>query len=189
MYVIGIDPGLTGAIALYDTEKKQVMFVRDMPIMPVIVNKKKRNTFDITGIYRMFADYAACFPGVTAVVERQQAGAAGKQNQGKQKKFFSGSLAVAAKFYGYGILLTCLTVLGIPFIEVMPAVWKNRVMPELEDKSDKEAVRALAIKRFWNQEHQLKRVKDHNRAEAALIAKYEVKDDNNKRPKPRHNAG
>lgn len=93
-------------------------------------------------------------PGM-AVIER--AGAMPKQG-------------VASTFkYGvaYGALRAVVAVLEIPQHLVTPGKWKNHFRLD----SDKEKSRALAI-RLWPGTGYFSRVKDHGRAEAALIARY-----------------
>jgi len=60
-----------------------------------------------------------------------------------------------------------LTVLGIPFTFVSPSVWKRAMGL---NGTDKEFARTRAKHFFPTAE--LHRVKDHNRAEALLIAAY-----------------
>lgn len=49
----GIDLGLKGAIAIVDQDEKLVL-IGDMPVYPTIVNKKKRDQYDIIGLKKMF---------------------------------------------------------------------------------------------------------------------------------------
>ena len=68
----------------------------------------------------------------------------------------------------YGSVLACLACAGIPIHLVTPTVWKKHY--NLPGK-DKEKARALAIRLFPTVEG-LSRKKDHNRAEAVLLAEY-----------------
>jgi hypothetical protein len=68
----------------------------------------------------------------------------------------------------YGALRALVVACGIPHSLVSPIVWKKH----FRLSADKEQSRALAI-RFWPGSGLFDRKKDHGRAEAALIAKYE----------------
>jgi crossover junction endodeoxyribonuclease RuvC len=57
--------------------------------------------------------------------------------------------------------------LGVPLYLVAPTKWK----PHFSLGSDKEKARALAL-RLWPTSVHFGRKKDHNRAEAALLARY-----------------
>ena len=55
LIVIGIDPGLTGALALYASEHGLIEVI-DMPVLEVVINGKKRKRLDIAGL-RLGADH------------------------------------------------------------------------------------------------------------------------------------
>jgi hypothetical protein len=65
----------------------------------------------------------------------------------------------------FGAVKGVLAALGIPYSLVRPQLWKR----DLRLTPDKEQSRALAI-RTWPESDCFRRVKDHGRAEAALIA-------------------
>lgn len=68
----------------------------------------------------------------------------------------------------YGIVRGALAAAGVRFVEVSPASWKKA----MKVRADKEHARSEAIRIFPDLYEDLKRKKDHNRAEALLIAEY-----------------
>ena len=64
-------------------------------------------------------------------------------------------------------------VAGLPLVAVQPKTWKKRF--DLGGKEDKGKAREAAVKLYPTAEPQLKRVKDHNRAEALLIAHWALR--------------
>lgn len=77
-----------------------------------------------------------------------------------------GTRHVATMAFNYGVLLGALAWRSIPVVEVTPAKWKAA----LNVSPDKNGSREQASRIFPDDTDQWKRVKDHNRAEAALIA-------------------
>ena len=68
----------------------------------------------------------------------------------------------------YGAVLGVLAALKIQTHLVAPAAWKKHFRLD----SDKEKSRALALRTFAASPEHFSRKKDHNRAEAALLALY-----------------
>jgi hypothetical protein len=90
-----------------------------------------------------------------AVIER----VASRPDSGVASAFKFGSV--------YGGLRGVVAACGIPQYLVVPTVWKRH----FRLSADKEQARALAIK-LWPGLGYFSRVKDHDRAEAALLARY-----------------
>jgi hypothetical protein len=55
MKVVGIDLGLTGAIATLDGNVQGLTQLYDMPVYDTMVNKKARKAFDINGILKIIS--------------------------------------------------------------------------------------------------------------------------------------
>lgn len=74
----------------------------------------------------------------------------------------------------YGTLVGILTALGIPFVEVRPAVWKREILQGVADKSDKKQVIAFCKKLFpkANLIPPGCRTEKDGLAEALLLAEY-----------------
>jgi crossover junction endodeoxyribonuclease RuvC len=158
MKTIGIDPGLTGALALYDPASG-APDVRDMPVfvVPKAGGSGKRTELDVFGMAAILDEWSAW--KLRAFVE--QVGAT--PQMGVTSAFsFGGSywaarMACAAHF--------------IPTELVSPQRWKRDLnVKGGADKSDAVRARASALlplhASFWT------RAKDDGRAEAALIALY-----------------
>ena len=86
------------------------------------------------------------------------------------EKLFAGPVmgraALCTMFADFGILKGALMWRSIPFQEVQPSKWKAA----LGLSKDKNASREKAMQFFPEDTCQFKRVKDHGRAEAALLA-------------------
>jgi hypothetical protein len=149
----GIDPGLTGAIAvLLDGEAGQVI---DMPTRKV----GDWGEVDAQQLALFLRDQRAAHPGayVSACIEKVGA----RPADGGTSAFRFGETA--------GKIKGALESLGIPYSRAIPAVWK-RHMGLIG--TDKDAARLLAIRRFPAAAHLLQRKKDNGRADALLLALY-----------------
>ncbi len=140
--VIGIDPGLTGAIAALGVLSESVAII-DMPVMDGRVDP-----YELVGIL------TALGPVDRVVVESQQA----FPRQGVSSSFKTGM--------NYGILLGVLAALERPVVHVSAAVWTR----SLRVGADKGAHRRRACETWPAHAALFKRVKDDGRADAALIA-------------------
>jgi len=152
---IGIDPGLTGAIAVIADGRVEVFD------MPVIASGKGggtvKNMVDAAGLRRALED--VIYDGVerleaVAFLER----VAARPKQGSASTFSMGDT--------YGCIRGVLAALSVPIEIITPQTWKKH----FKLGSDKEVVRSKAVQLFPSQP--LGRKQDHNRAEALLIAKY-----------------
>ena len=155
MLVIGIDCGLTGAIAAIDGAH-EVAALHDLPVMV----HGKTKWIDAETVIRLLRDARNGRPA-RAVIETTHAMPG------------MGSVASNLKGMTLGSTLAALQVSGIPFDFVSPAKWKaalNLSMPKASDSEKKAA--SLSLARQWFPGASLDRKKDHNRAEALLIAAY-----------------
>lgn len=151
--ILGIDPGLDGAIACYDL-RAQALFMKDMPTISIKGRKKTTRTLDLSLLLCELRGYHA--PIEHAYVELVHA----MPKQGVTSSFNFG--------FGYGALLACLTAAGIPFTQVTPQRWKAR----LAVPADKDAARLRASQLMPKHAHLWPLKKHDGRAEAALIALY-----------------
>lgn len=143
--ILGIDPGLAGALAFYfDTHPERVA-VEDMPVAGGEV--------DAATLTRRVAQ----FNPDEAILERVHAA----KGWGNGQTFAFGM--------GVGIVRGVLAALSIPCHLVTPTVWKRH---HGLLKGDKEDSRALALRLFAATPDHFARKKDHGRADAALIARY-----------------
>jgi crossover junction endodeoxyribonuclease RuvC len=149
--IVGVDPGLTGAIALVGGERgERLVEVMDMPTMRV--GKGKKEELDVEALRYVLA---LARRRTSVLVMEAQSAAPG---QGVSSTF-----KLAAQ---YGFLHGATLAMGFKVELVRPAVWKAA----LRLGADKDRSRDAATKAWPDVAHAFARVKDHGRAEAALIA-------------------
>jgi crossover junction endodeoxyribonuclease RuvC len=141
--ICGVDPGISGAVAFYYHEARRVA-CEDMPVAAGDVDTAT------------LADRIKTFNPILAVVELAHA----RPGQGVSSMFRFGR--------SFGAVLGVLGALRVP-VQLVPA---NRWKKHFGLGADKEASRALALRLFPANANQFKRKMDHNRAEAALIARF-----------------
>jgi crossover junction endodeoxyribonuclease RuvC len=142
--IVGIDPGLSGAIAFYFPEAPDRVLAEDIPVAAGMVE-----CATLAARIRQFA------PAAT-IVER----AASMPKQGVSSTFKFGT--------AYGAIIGIVAVLGIRTVLVTPQIWKKHFRLD----RDKEKSRALALRTFAKTPEFFARKKDHWRSEAALLALY-----------------
>lgn len=151
---VGIDPGLTGAIAFYEPARNELT-IKDIPLVMI---RDRKWEVDIPKLYN-------CWPGMAAYTAIERVGALPKQGVSSAFNFGDtyGVLRCAATFF-------C----AIPPVYVTPQAWKFGVglqsNPEHDKKARKNASRQRAAELFPKYKELFSRVKDDGRAEAALIA-------------------
>lgn len=145
--VIGIDPGVSGAIAL--VSPKGTVLVHDMPVMKL--GKSSRvNAAHLSSLLSAARDGHAVIEHVAAMPKQ-------------------GVVSVFSFGHAAGVVEGVLPALGISYELVRPAVWKRHFKLI---GADKEASRAKAIQLYPNAP--LDRKKDAGRAEAILLARYGI---------------
>jgi hypothetical protein len=142
--ILGIDPGISGAIAFYFPGIPSRVCAEDVPVAGGEVSAAGLTD----RIRKMRPD--------VAIIERVNA----MPGQGVASTFKFGA--------AYGTVCGVLAALEIPCHRVSPAVWKKH----FRLVADKEAARALALRLFPATAEHFARKIDHGRAEAALIARY-----------------
>ena len=154
MIVLGVDPGLSGAIASYDGT---TLMVEDMPTIQFKGTKKMKTRIVLTELADMMQ---VQFDGADhAYIEEVSA----MPGQGVTSMFNFGT--------SFGIIQMAVAMIGVPITMVSPMKWKM----EMGLNSDAEKSRNRALQLFPNSVEKFKRKMDHNRAEAALIAWYGYK--------------
>lgn len=149
--VVGVDPGLSGAIAFYNYETKLLESVHDMP------TKKRnngRNEIDVFALTQIFDRRWVQIE--IAVIEE----VGSMPNDGAVQAFAFG--------YATGIVTGILGGYNIQTIRTPPSVWK--LMVGLT--SDKNLSRSRAAKLFPELAPAFARKKDDGRAEAAILAHF-----------------
>ena len=151
MIVLGIDPGLSGALAFYDTTT-EVLVVMDMPTVEVTRNGKNKREVSPA----LVADMVAGKGIEKAFMERVSA----MPGQGVSSMFSFGRSA--------GILEGVLAAYEIPTTMVTPQAW----MKAMGVRSGKDGSRERAMQLFPQYSTAFARKKDDGRSDAALIAKF-----------------
>lgn len=146
-HVLGIDPGLSGAIAVYSPVEPPVLL--DMPTVPRLSGKGAQ--VDCAALSGILGGYL----GATVFLE--QVGAMPKQ----------GMTSTWAFARSVGNVEGILGALQMPVRYLTPQAWKKGL--GLIGK-DKDTARTLAIQRFPLAAADLKRKKDCGRADALLMA-------------------
>lgn len=148
--VVGIDPGLSGAIGYYDGRTSDVF---DMPIREKpSTTKKKKNEIDGEGLVKLLKDLS---PQVV-YLER----VASMPGQGVSSTFNFGE--------GWGRIRGILEAMDIQYSLVQPTQWKRSV--GIPSGANKDASLDLARSLFPERADDLKLKKHDGRAEALLIA-------------------
>jgi crossover junction endodeoxyribonuclease RuvC len=152
--IIGIDPGLSGAIAFYDTVEQAVEIV-DMPVLELVRNGKKKREVSAQSLANHLAGrkvYAAFMERVNAMT-----------GQGVTSVFSFGRST--------GIVEGVLAAYDIPTTLVTPQAWQKAV----NQRAGKDGSRERAMQLFPAQADLFQRKKDDGRSDAALIAYYGAK--------------
>ena len=153
MKIFGIDPGLSGAIAIL--EKKKVLSLFDMPVMAEgKKNKKQLNSAQLVDIIR---ENSIGDDERVVVVEQVNA----MPGQGVTSMFNFGQT--------FGAIKGVCAALNLPIFFVRPSKWKKYF--ELINSS-KDSSRTKVIEMYPSLSSQLAKKKDVNKSDAILIARY-----------------
>ena len=154
MIILGIDPGLSGALALYDTSE-QTVEVFDMPVLELVRNGKKKGEVSAQALANLLAGRGV----KAAYLERVNA----MPGQGVTSVFSFGRST--------GIVEGILAAYDIPTTLVTPQAWQKAV----GQRAGKDGSRERAMQLFPAQADLFQRKKDDGRSDAALIAYYGAK--------------
>ena len=155
MFIIGIDPGISGSICFLDNGK--ILDVIEMPIMTD--GKKNKKQVNGSQVYNEITKRIKQFEKnqIRVVIEHVSA----MPGQGVTSMFNFGQ--------SFGILKGICTAMQLPMYFVRPAKWKKYFNLL---NSEKDASRTRAIEIFPYFSSQLSRKKDSNKADAILIASF-----------------
>ena len=155
MYIIGIDPGISGAISFFEDGK--ILDVIDMPSMAE--GKKNKRQVNGAQIYNEIKKRIKIVQkGKVCVVIEQVSAMPG---QGVTSMFNFGQ--------SFGVIKGICAAMQLPMYLVRPAKWKKYFNLL---KTEKEASRTKAIEIFPQISHMLSKKKDVNKADAILIASF-----------------
>ena len=154
-FIIGVDPGFSGAIAIISPPDLEIMprlTIVDMPTTPGAKGKTELNHAAV------FSSLACSVSGLKTIMWLERVSAMPRQGVSSMFRFGQqfGALEMAAAANKHELHY------------VTPATWKGY----FKLSANKGVARGEAIRRFPAQAHLFSRVKDDGRAEAALIALY-----------------
>tara|TARA_B100000941_G_C28502780_1_gene555375 strand:- start:550 stop:1038 length:489 start_codon:yes stop_codon:yes gene_type:complete len=153
MRVIGIDPGLSGAIAILEDNK--VLKIFDMPVMAE--GKKNKRQLNSAQLVNIIKENTQGSEEKAVVVEQVNA----MPGQGVTSMFNFGQT--------FGAIKGICAALNLPIFFVRPTKWKKHF--ELINSS-KDSSRTKAIEMYPSLSNQLSKKKDVNKSDAILIARY-----------------
>ncbi len=151
MKIIGIDPGLSGALAVLENSKVKNLF--EMPVMSE--GKKNKRQLNSAQLVKLIKDNIGEDDDVEVVVEQVNA----MPGQGVTSMFNFGQT--------FGAIKGVCAALSLPIFFVRPAKWKKHF--ELINAS-KDASRTKVIEMYPFLSHDLAKKKDVNKSDAILIA-------------------
>ena len=153
MKVMSIDPGLSGAMAVFDGD--DLIAVVDMPTHELSRNGKAKRQVAASTLAGIFTQHEPQH----VIVEKVSA----MPGQGVTSMFSFGR--------SFGVIEGILAAFEIPATYVMPSVWTKAIGKGL----GKDASRARACELYPSHQKSFARVKDDGRADAVLIGAWYLK--------------
>ena len=155
MLIIGIDPGISGAICFF--EDGQIKEIIDMPVMAD--GKKNKRQVNGPQVYNEISSRINKFSkkDITVVIEQVSA----MPGQGVTSMFNFGQ--------SFGVLKGICSAMQLSMFFIRPVKWKKYFGLI---KTEKDASRTKVIEIFPYISSQLSRKKDSNKADAVLIASF-----------------
>lgn len=151
--VLGLDPGVTGALAI--VEGTQALVLEELPVLKVgTAMSRQRRDLDLAEIHKFLVPIAGAIDH--AFVEKVSA----RPGQGVTSMFRFG--------YASGSLHGLLVALGIPLTFVAPQTWQKA----MGVGPGGDAARARAKELYPASQASFTRKADEHRADAVLIATY-----------------
>jgi crossover junction endodeoxyribonuclease RuvC len=166
MRIIGIDPGITGAIALYDTERRSQVF--DIPTSPHVVGNQTRQIAALQPLIKRLQELKTDF--IDAVFLEQI------NSWGDDTPLTAWNMSDS-----YRCVKDALEIAELAVTYVAPLTWQSRInlksVPKDLPKAKryalrKERHRERALQLFPELSLELQQKNAHNRADALLIAYY-----------------
>lgn len=166
MVYVGIDPGITGAVAVYDAARLRAV-VYDMPvkILRTRSGRTKRGNarkpsleVDHVGLFQLCRIIALQEPAAVVLEDVW-----GMPGQGASQFSLGDSV---------GTIRACLHAAGLEYVRVAPARWTSAlgIRGVKSQRADKSPSLALAAQLFPSQADRYRRKIDNGRADASLIA-------------------
>jgi crossover junction endodeoxyribonuclease RuvC len=154
MIYIGIDPGLSGAVAVIHPNND--ISIYDTPTFTIKSGSKSKRKYNIAIMTQILVSHYSKETKIALELVHAMPG------QGVTSMFTMGE--------GYGMWQGIIASLYLPLTFVTPQLWKKTLMDGMG--KDKDASRMRAIQLFPQVADQLKLKKHDGRADALLIAEY-----------------
>lgn len=156
--VAGIDPGICGAICLYDPATERIEEIFDMPTIEITRNGSKRRQIDLYALARWMDEHAKDIK--KAFIENPQG--------------MPGMAANATYQLGHsvGVIKMAVAANLIPMDLISPQAWKKTMALT----KDKDSCRLRASQLSPKHADLWARKKDDGRAEAFLLTQYGLRD-------------
>ena len=155
MRYIGIDPGITGAVAVIGPGDGACVY--DTPVIGIKKGKKNSTDYLPVEMSHLLKDLTFANKNTHIFIEKVHS----MPGQGVASMFNFGK--------GYGIWIGIISAIGLRVSYVTPQAWKKKLMKGM---ADKDAARLRAQELFPWLVSELSRKKDVGRADALLIAEY-----------------
>ena len=147
MIALGVDPGLENGFAVVDDAGALLLATEIVPI-----GEGARKRLPLAGLGDLIHTFGVTCAVIEAVAAMPKHGIASDSRFGRATGSIEGAL----------------TALQVMITFINPTTWKRVIGVS----ASKEGARALAIQRWPGQQQLFARKRDHNRAEAALLAVY-----------------
>lgn len=154
MLTLGIDPGLSGALALLDEDGKIVELV-DMPTLKTTKTRREVCSCDLVGLFEDWRAHAGEF---RCVIE----------NAGTRPGQHASSGLKAGT--GFGIILGILAAQKVSVERISPQRWQKKMLGKVEKGTAKDRSRAKAQELYPMAD--LGKRKTQDRSDALMIAVY-----------------
>jgi crossover junction endodeoxyribonuclease RuvC len=170
MIYVGVDPGISGAVCIYDSGTREVKF-HDTPIVTIKSGKKFKNQLDGHAASRILQSLDDK-DGILITIEKVSAMPSVVGDDGQERR----SMGATSAFnfgMGFGIWIGICAASMLPYELVHPATWKSKMLAGMPRGKDASRVKAMQL--FPQIAKDLARKKDHGRADALMLAVYGVK--------------
>ena len=167
MKFLGVDPGVSGALAVIDdSDKVDFRFeFFDTPTRQMKSGKTFKNVIDPSALTLLLEPYQH---ESYIVIEKVNAMPSMPGPDGERRSM--GATSAFNFGYGFGLWIGVIAALRIPYSMVHPMTWKRAIMPDAAKDKDASRVRATQLYPWTAKD--LSRKKDHGRADALLLATY-----------------
>lgn len=157
MIVLGIDIGVTGALAAVDSRGTHVL--HDLPTIEIKGERMVRRRLDARGLLTLVRQCVPIGESGVAVIEDVHT----------LPSRVNAPQAQGSLMHSRGIVEAVLEIAGLRVVPVDPLRWK--ALFGLVGHG-KDAARGIAVNLYPSAHAELQRAKDHNRADSLLLAHY-----------------